>query len=93
MYKKKIRIRRSLCTRNKIKELGSIRLVVYRTSKHIYAQIISFDNVNVLVTASTLEKKISKYLNYTGNKYASFIIGKIIALRSIYKKRYYKCIF
>ncbi|QCI22334.1 50S ribosomal protein L18 [Buchnera aphidicola] len=79
------RIRRSMKTRCKIKELGATRLVVHRTSRHIYAQIISSEDSKVLVFASTLEKKISCTLKYTGNKEAAKVIGKIIAERALSK--------
>ncbi|CAL4324082.1 50S ribosomal protein L18 [Buchnera aphidicola (Chaitophorus populicola)] len=81
----KSRKKRALRIRKKLKSLNKIRLVVHRTSRHIYAQIISSDHFSVLVTASTLEKKISKNLNYTGNKISAGIIGKIIAQRALQK--------
>lgn len=82
------RIRRSNKTRRKIKELGAIRLTIHRTSRHIYAQIISSSESKVLVFASTLEKKISYNLKYTGNKEAAATIGKIIAERALSKGIY-----
>ncbi|QCI21785.1 50S ribosomal protein L18 [Buchnera aphidicola (Hyadaphis tataricae)] len=79
------RIRRSMKTRFKFKELESIRLVVHRTSRHVYAQILSSKESKVLVFASTLEKKIKCHLKYTGNKKAAEKIGKIIAERALSK--------
>ncbi|BFI91117.1 50S ribosomal protein L18 [Enterobacterales bacterium endosymbiont of Anomoneura mori] len=81
MYKKISRLKRACLSRIKNKKLKKIRLVVFRTSRNIYAQII-FKN-KTLLSASTLEKKINKNINYTGNKYAAAIIGKIIAKRCI----------
>lgn len=81
----KSRTRKALKIRKKLKSLNKIRLVVHRTSRHIYAQIISFDRFSVLVTASTLEKNINKNLNYTGNKVSAKKIGKIIAQRALKK--------
>ncbi|HMI76885.1 MAG TPA: 50S ribosomal protein L18 [Buchnera sp. (in: enterobacteria)] len=83
--KKKSRIRRGLRTRCKLKELGVIRLVVHRTSRHIYAQIISSINSTVLAVASTLEKNILNQSCYTGNKIAAGIIGEKIAQRALEK--------
>ncbi|XBC41016.1 MAG: 50S ribosomal protein L18 [Buchnera aphidicola (Nurudea yanoniella)] len=83
--KKRARIRRATNTRYKLKTLQSIRLVVHRTSRHIYAQIISFNNSSVLAVASTLEKNFSKLIKYTGNKEAASIIGKTIAERALKK--------
>ncbi|WP_422667394.1 50S ribosomal protein L18 [Buchnera aphidicola] len=79
------RIRRSVKIRCKLRKLNAIRLVVHRTSRHIYAQVISPIESKVLVTASTLEKNINYHLKYTGNKEAASIIGKIIAERSLKK--------
>ncbi|MCW5197496.1 50S ribosomal protein L18 [Buchnera aphidicola (Chaitophorus viminalis)] len=79
------RKKRALKIRKKLKSLKKVRLVVYRTSRHIYAQIISCNNFSVLVTASTLEKDINKNLGYTGNKISAEIIGKIIAQRALKK--------
>ncbi|QJC28223.1 50S ribosomal protein L18 [Enterobacteriaceae endosymbiont of Plateumaris braccata] len=85
MNKKKIiRIRRITKLRKKHYELKTTRLVIHRTSRHIYAQIISYKN-KVLITASTLEKNIREKLSYTGNIEAAIITGKEIAKRSINK--------
>ncbi|MCW5196405.1 50S ribosomal protein L18 [Buchnera aphidicola (Pemphigus obesinymphae)] len=83
--KKLARLRRGLKTRCKLKKLGAVRLVVHRTSRHIYAQIISSISSRVVVVASTLEKTISRNIIYTGNKIAAAEIGKIIAERALKK--------
>lgn len=83
--KKLARLRRGLKTRCKLKRLGAVRLVVHRTSRHIYAQIISSITSKVMVVASTLEKTISKNIVYTGNKIAAEVVGKIIAERALKK--------
>lgn len=67
-----------------MKKLGATRLVVHRTSRHIYAQIVSSE-AKVLVCASTVEKQIKCDLKYTGNKKAAEIIGKNIAKRALLK--------
>ncbi|CUX95715.1 50S ribosomal protein L18 [Candidatus Mikella endobia] len=90
MNKKLARIRRSITTRCKIKKLKTIRLVIHRTSRHIYAQIFEPNNSKVLVAASTLEKNIIDRLNFLGiintsNKSAASEIGKIIAIRALEK--------
>ncbi|WP_343183478.1 50S ribosomal protein L18 [Buchnera aphidicola] len=83
--KMKIRKKRALKIRSKLKFLKSIRLVVHRTSRHIYAQIISSDNFSIITVASTLERKLNKNLQYTGNKKAAKVIGEIIAKRALKK--------
>ncbi len=71
-------------TRSIYKKQNKICLVVNKTSRHMYAQIIKYDNYmsKVLLSASTLEKKYFKN-KYTGNKKSSYVIGKIIAKRAI----------
>lgn len=85
MNKKSARLRRAIKTRKKIRQLNSMRLVIHRSIRHIYAQIISKDSCRVLVSASTTEKLISDQLKVTSNKEAAAMIGKIIAERAINK--------
>ena len=68
MDKKSARIRRATRARRKLQELGATRLVVHRTPRHIYAQVIAPNGSEVLVAASTVEKAIAEQLKYTGNK-------------------------
>lgn len=79
-HKKPARQRRAKRVRFQIKELGHPRLCVNRSSKHIYAQIISGDGASVLVSASTVEK--SNGIASTGNQSAAAEIGKRIAERA-----------
>jgi large subunit ribosomal protein L18 len=59
------------------------RLAVFRSSKHIYAQIIN-DVVGVtLVSASTLDKEIRPLLTGSGgNKPAADLVGKMVGQRA-----------
>ncbi len=85
MNKKNIRLRRCRKSRFLYKKSNKFRLVVHKTSCHIYAQIICFkqNNSYVLVYASTLEKISIFKDGITGNKIAAKKIGRIIAERSI----------
>ena len=56
--KKEARLRRARRARAKISELRVNRLCVYRSPRHIYAQIISPAGNEVLVSASTVEKDV-----------------------------------
>lgn len=85
MNKKIARIKRAAKTRSILYKLNVVRLVIHRTPRHIYAQIISNENCHVIVSASTTEKLIVHQLQTTGNKDAAAIIGKIIAERAIAK--------
>ncbi|CAL4323371.1 50S ribosomal protein L18 [Buchnera aphidicola (Pterocallis alni)] len=84
--KKYQRKKRSYKMRMKLKKLHAIRLVVHRTARHMYAQVIDSDFKTILVSASTLEKDIRKLISgYTGNKEAASLVGEIIATRAIQK--------
>ena len=89
--KKEARIRRATKSRAKMHELGVTRLVVTRTPRHIYAQIISNDN-RVLASASTLDKDLVKGLKYTGNIEAAKAVGKKLAERAT-EKGIKECVF
>ncbi|WP_299798688.1 50S ribosomal protein L18 [uncultured Shewanella sp.] len=84
MDKKTSRLRRATRARKKIQELGVNRLVVHRTPRHTYAQVISPDS-QVLAAASTAEKAVSEQLKYTGNVDAAKAVGKTVAERAIEK--------
>lgn len=81
MDKKTSRLRRSRRTRIKLKKMVHIRLCVHKTSKHIYAQVISGDGATVLAAASTVEKDIKVNCQYTGNTTSAAFVGEIIASR------------
>lgn len=77
--KKEQRLRRALRTRSKIRDQGVERLSVFRTPRHIYAQIISTSGDTVLASASTVEKGLRS--GATGNADAAAVVGKLIAER------------
>ena len=79
MDKKSARMRRAKKARAKIKELCMPRLSVYRTPRHIYAQLITTDG-KVLASASTLNADAKKDCVYGGNIQAAALVGKTIAL-------------
>ena len=93
LTKKQKRNRRHLRIRKKL--IGTAdcpRLSVFRSSKHIYAQIID-DNINkTLTTASTLEQSISKDIAGKGKTEVAVIVGKTIAEKAL-KKGVEKVIF
>lgn len=59
------------------------RLNVYRSNKHIYAQIIDDVNSVTLVSASTLDKELN--LDGTGNIEAATKVGELVAKRALEK--------
>lgn len=80
--KKQSRLRRARRTRAKIRELGTTRLCIYRTARHIYAQIISADGGQTLAAASTVEDAVTEGLEGTGNVEAAKKVGLMIAERA-----------
>jgi large subunit ribosomal protein L18 len=83
MDKKASRLRRAVKTRAKICELGINRLTVFRTPRHIYAQVIDASGGRVLVAASTLERVIrDEIVGATGNVTAAIVVGRAIAERA-----------
>ena len=79
----KARIKRHMRIRNKISGTPERpRLNVFRSGKHIYAQIIDDINGVTLVSASTMDKDFD---GYGGNKEAAKKIGKTLADRAAQK--------
>ena len=76
------RLKRAKKCRAKIKLAKTPRLCVYRTPRHIYAQIISDDNTKVLVSASTVEADFKKSNKASGNIEAAKKVGESIAIRA-----------
>lgn len=74
------RLRRARRARVKIRELGSVRLSVHRTSRHIYAQVLSADGGQVLASASTLDESLRS--GTTSNIDAAKSVGKLVAERA-----------
>lgn len=85
MDKKTARLRRATRARKKMLELGANRLVVHRTPRHIYAQLIASNGSEVLASASTVEKAVKEAVKATGNIDAAKTVGKLIAERAIEK--------
>lgn len=59
------------------------RLCVYRSNKHIVAQVIDDNSGHTLVAASSLEKAIREELKYGGNIAAAKAIGTLVAKRAL----------
>jgi len=59
------------------------RLNVYRSLKHIYAQIINDEKGVTLVAASSLDKELKDKIANGGNKEAAKAVGELIAKRAL----------
>ncbi|AJC72993.1 50S ribosomal protein L18 [Pseudothermotoga hypogea DSM 11164 = NBRC 106472] len=78
------RIKRHLRIRKKVKGTPEKpRLAVFRSEKHIYAQIIDDTKGHTLVSASTLDKELRQRLSKTYNTEAAREVGKLIAQRAL----------
>ena len=58
------------------------RLVVFRTHKHIYAQVIDDAAGRTLASASSNDKLLRESVGYGGNKQAAEAIGRAVAERA-----------
>ena len=80
--KKERRQRRAVRARAKIRELGSARLTIHRTPRHIYAQVFDATGGLVLASASTVQDEVAAGLSGTGNVEAAKAVGRAIAERA-----------
>ncbi len=79
----KARLKRHLRVRKKIS--GTTirpRLSVFRSTKHVYAQIIDDTNGSTLVSASSMDKELKDQINNGGNVEAARQVGLLIAKRA-----------
>ena len=61
------------------------RLNVFRSSKHIYAQVIDDSKGITLTSTSTMTKEFKEKLSYGGNIEAAKVIGSFIAQKALSK--------
>ena len=80
------RVKRHYRIRNHVKGTAARpRLAVFRSNKHMYAQIIDDSVGNTLVAASTLEKDVKAQLEKTNNVEAAAKLGEVIAKKALDK--------
>ena len=77
--KRKARVRTAL--RNAAN--GKMRLSVFRSGKHIYAQVIDDMKGTTVASASTLDKEVRSNLKKTSTIEAASFIGKLVAERAV----------
>ncbi len=77
--RRRARIRRSL----RLRSNGRPRLSVFRSSKHIYAQIIDDAKSETLAAASSVEKLAREDAKTGANVDAAKVVGKLLAERAI----------
>ncbi|WP_027091984.1 50S ribosomal protein L18 [Cohnella thermotolerans] len=91
--KNKARLKRHLRVRKKINGTNERpRLSVFRSSKHIYAQLIDDVKGVTLASASTLDKELAPQIGNGGNVESARKVGELIAKRAK-DKGYEKVVF
>ncbi len=62
---------------------GKMRLSVFRSNMHVYAQIIDDTKGATVASASTLEKEVRDNIKKSSNIEAASYIGKLVAERAL----------
>jgi len=82
---RKLNARRRLRVRASLKGKGSgrLRLSVFRSSKHIYAQVIDDTRGATLVAASSIDKALKGKVAKGTDRGAAAEVGKLVAERAL----------
>jgi len=80
-------LRRKQRVRTRLRQLAGerLRLSVFRSSKHIYAQVIDDAEGVTLVAASSIDKGLKTDLKTGADKAAAEAVGKLLAERAVEK--------
>lgn len=68
------------------------RLSVFRSAKHIYAQLINDEDATTIASASTMDKELVVGEDVKGKTGKAHLVGKLVAQRAI-EKGYKKVVF
>ncbi len=72
--------------RNRVKGTAACpRLAVFRSNKHMYAQVIDDAAGNTIVAASTMESEIASKVEFTNTIEAAQAVGEAIAKKALDK--------
>ena len=85
MSKKELRIKRANRVRLKLKKSSNLRLSLFRSSKHIYVQLIDDSVGKTLLSASSLEKDFRSETKITKTE-LSKIVAEKLAKKALEKK-------
>jgi large subunit ribosomal protein L18 len=85
MNSKKLFERRKRRTRFNVKRLskGKPRLSVFRSGKHVYAQVIDDGEGRTLAAASSIDKDLRAKLKTGADKEAAVAVGRAVAERAV----------
>ncbi len=72
-------VRRARKVRARVKASGRLRLSVFRSARHVYAQVVDDVRGVTLAAASSLDKSVAN----GGNKEGAEAVGKLIAERAL----------
>ena len=77
--------RRKQRIRTKLRRVsvGRLRLSVYRSNCHVYAQVIDDEKSMTVAAASTVDKDLKGKVKNGGNKEAAVAVGELIAKRAV----------
>jgi len=78
LFEKNPAVRRATRVRSRVKASGRLRLSIFRSSRHIYAQVIDDVAGATLVTASSMDADIKG----NGNCATAGQVGKLLAERA-----------
>jgi large subunit ribosomal protein L18 len=80
-------VRRTARVRRAIKRAAGdrVRLSVFRSSKHIYAQVIDDNKGGTVVAASSIDKALRADMNTGADIAAAKAVGKLLAERALEK--------
>ena len=78
ILRRRLRVRRAVKTAAK----GRPRLSVFRSSKHIYAQVIDDVGGRTIAAASSIDKDLRGSLGKGSDKAAAEAVGKLVAERA-----------
>ncbi len=84
--KKEGRLRRHARIRKKVSGAPEkLRLSVYRSLNHVYAQLIDDSKGHTVVAASSLDKELRTEKSHKGNIKTAKLVGELLARRALEK--------
>ncbi len=75
-----MRLQRARRARSRIRRLGENRLSVFRSARHVYAQVFTPQGDRVLASASSLDTTLR---GRSGNRETAALVGGLIAERAL----------